>query len=210
MRRLREPRDATVQHDREAGKGRLHAQHEIVVERRDLAVLLGAQPFEPGLAGMDRDPRHPRRLEPGEQVGQNRLRILVVDADAALHRDRHRCRRRDHRRRARRDKAGLAHQRRAETARLHPVRGTADIEVDLVKAQIPRDRARRRERLGLRPTELQRQRMLVRMVGKQPIPRPVQDRAGRDHLGIEQRPPREGTVEHPAMPVGPVHHRGDG
>ena len=32
---------------------------------------------------------------------------------------------------------------------------------------------------------------------------------GGHHLGVQQRAPRQVTVEHPAMPVGPVHHRGD-
>ncbi len=38
----------------------------------------------------------------------------------------------------------------------------------------------------------------------------VQHRAGRDHFGIEPRPARERPVERPAVPVGPIHHRGDG
>jgi hypothetical protein len=37
----------------------------------------------------------------------------------------------------------------------------------------------------------------------------MQHRAGGDHLGIEQRTPRQQAMEEPAMPVGPIHHRCD-
>src|SRR5262249_10063149 len=33
--------------------------------------------------------------------------------------------------------------------------------------------------------------------------------AGRYHFGVKEAPPRQQTVKEPAMPVGPVHHRGD-
>ena len=39
--------------------------------------------------------------------------------------------------------------------------------------------------------------------------RTVDDGAGRDHLRVKPRPPRQETVEEPAMPIRPVHHRGD-
>jgi hypothetical protein len=47
---------AAVHADVHVGKARLHLVDEPVVERRDLAVLPGAEPLQPGLAGMDRDP----------------------------------------------------------------------------------------------------------------------------------------------------------
>jgi hypothetical protein len=31
-------------------------------------------------------------------------------------------------------------------------------------------------------------------------------RIGRDHLAVQQRPPRQNPMKRPAMPVGPIHH----
>ena len=128
----------------------------------------------------------------------------------ALHRHRHRPGRLDHRRGAVGDERRGPHQRRAEAARLHPVGRAADVEVDLVEPHLPPDRRRRRQLRRHRPAELQRQRPLLGMEGEQPLPVAAQHGAGGDHLGIEQRPPREAPVEEAAVPVGPVHHRGDG
>jgi hypothetical protein len=44
---------------------------------------------------------------------------------------------------------------------------------------------------------------------EQPRPLAAQHGAGGDHLGIEPRAPREQAMEEPAVPVGPLHHRGD-
>jgi hypothetical protein len=35
----------------------------------------------------------------------------------------------------------------------------------------------------------------------------MQHRTGGEHLGIEQRPPRQEPMQIAAMPVGPFHHR---
>ena len=51
--------------------------------------------------------------------------------------------------------------------------------------------------------------MLVRIVRQQPRARAVQHRAGGDHLGVDQGAAREQAMEEPAVPVGPLHHRGD-
>ena len=57
--------------------------------------------------------------------------------------------------------------------------------------------------------QLERHRMLGRVEGQEPRAVAVQHRAGRDHLGIDQRAAREQAMEEPAVPVGPFHHRGD-
>src|SRR3569623_1675175 len=59
------------------------------------------------------------------------LRVLVVDADAALHRHRH-TDNRLHRGDAFADQLRHRHQAGAETAILHAVRRTADVEIDLI------------------------------------------------------------------------------
>ncbi len=108
------------------------------------------------------------------------------------------------------DQLRLGHQAGAEAAVLHPVGRTADIEVDLVDSRSP-PRSRRpgaqRRRIGA--AELQRHRMLGRVEAQQLLAVAMDHRPGGDHLGIEQRPARQQTVEQPAMPVGPVHHRGN-
>src|SRR5271169_2816196 len=43
----------------------------------------------------------------------------------------------------------------------------------------------------------------------QPLAPPKDHGVGGDHLGIKARPPGQDAMEEPAMPVGPIHHRGD-
>ena len=144
----------------------------------------------------------------GERV-ERLLRVLVVDADAAFHRDRNRDRRL-HRRDAIADQPRLRHQAGAEAALLHAVGRAADIEIDLVVAEIGADaRARGASAARIGAAELQRDRMLGRIEAEQPRAVAVQHRAGGHHLGVEQRAARQQAMEEPAMPVGPFHHRRD-
>ena len=109
-----------------------------IVERRDLAVLLRRQALQPGLAGMDHEGRDAGR---GAGVDQaNRLssgscsstpiRHLTVAGMRTAARDRGHAL--GHQRR-------LAHQAGAEAAALHPVGRAADVEVDLVVAEVLAD-----------------------------------------------------------------------
>ena len=80
---------APVEDDRPVGMGALQLMNEAVIERRDRPVVLGTEALEPGLAGMDdqarpRPPPSRRRQRRTERVS----RLLLVDADAALDRDR--------------------------------------------------------------------------------------------------------------------------
>jgi hypothetical protein len=136
------------------------------------------------------------------------LGVLVVDADAALHRD-GQMRDLAHRTDARRDQFGLRHQARAEAAVLHPVGRTADIEIDFVVTEVLADARRCAERRGIATAELQRHRVFGRIERQQARAIAAQHRAGGKHLGIDQRPAREQAMEVPAVPVGPLHHRGD-
>ncbi len=134
--------------------------------------------------------------------------ILVVDAEPAFDGDRH-AHRSLHRRDAIADQHRLRHQAGAEPALLHAVRRAADIEIDFVIAEIGANARGRGERRGVRSAELDRDRMLGRVIGEQPRAVAAQHRRGRDHFGVEQRAPRQQAVEEPAVPVGPLHHRGD-
>ena len=79
-----------------------------------------------------------RRDDAARQHVERDLRILIVDADAALDGDGN-FDRALHRGNAFRDQLRLRHQAGTETAILHPVGRTADIEVDLVIAEILAD-----------------------------------------------------------------------
>src|SRR3546814_2758077 len=54
-----------------------------------------------------------------------------------------------------------------------------------------------------------RHRMLLGREAEQPGTVAEAHGVGGHHLGVQQRAPRQVTVERPAMPVGPIHHRGD-
>src|SRR5581483_11507168 len=106
-----------------------------------------------------------------------------------------------HRRDAVGDEPRLRHQAGAEAALLHAVGGTADIEVDLVIPEARGDARTLGERRGIRTAELDRHRMLGGVIAEQPLAVAVQYRAGREHLRVDERAPRQQTVEVPAMPV---------
>src|ERR1700704_1397909 len=52
--------------------------------------------------------------------------------------------------------------------------------------------------------------MLAGIVSEQPPPIAMKDRARRQHLRVKPPTPRHQAMEDAAMPVGPIHHRGDG
>jgi hypothetical protein len=66
-----------------------------------------------------------------------------------------------------------------------------------------------RELPRIAAAELQGNRMLGHVVGQEPRAVTVKHGAGGDHFGIDQRPAREQAVEEPAVPIRPLHHRGD-
>ena len=179
-----------------------------MVERRHLAVLLGRETRKPRLAGM-----HDQSIGAGRPDGTRHdierfLGVLLVDAEAALDRDRHRDRRL-HGRDAVADQGGLGHQAGAEAAFLHAIGRTADVEVDLGVARVGADARACRERARIGPAELHRHRVLERIEAEEPCAVAVQHGAGRHHLGVDQRAAREQAMEVPAVPVRPFHHRRD-
>ncbi len=137
------------------------------------------------------------------------MRILIVHTDAAFDGDRNRHGL-AHGSDAFADQRGLAHQRGAEASRLHAVRRTADVQIDLVIAKIRTDARTLRQFRRLRAAELQRDGMLDCGKADQPLAVAVQDRIGRHHLRIETRAAGKQAVQDPAMPIRPIHHRRDG
>src|ERR1700676_5348837 len=130
-----------------------------------------------------------RRASVGDsanEIADKSIFINVVDAGTMLDSDRYRHRI-AHRLDAIRDQRGIGHQAGAEAARLHPLAGTADVEIDLVVAPPFAEARTMRKRLRIAAAQLQSQRMLagieIEMVGDIAVhPRP-----GRYHLGVEKR-----------------------
>ncbi len=139
---------------------------------------------------------------------KRRFGVLIVDADAAFHGDRN-IHSSLHRGDAVADQFRLGHQASAEPAILHAIGRAAGIEIDLAKACIGADARTGRERSRIGTAKLQGERMLGRIETEQPPPVAMQHGARGQHLGIEQRLAREQTMEEPAMPVSPLHHRSD-
>ena len=200
---------AAIDHDGKTAMRRLEAVDAGVVERRDIPVLARREAGQPRLARMHDERPHPGLLHRIGQRFERLLRVLLVDADAAFDGDRNRDAA-GHGGDAIADERGLGHEAGAEAALLHPIRRTADVEVDLVVAEVRGDARTLRKLPGIRAAELERNRMLGPIERQQPRAIAVQHRACRDHLGIEQRPACEQAMEEPAIPVGPFHHRSNG
>ena len=187
----------------------LQPMHQRMVERRHVAVLLGREPLQPGLARMDDEGAHAGRLARRDHLAQRDLRLLFVHADPAFERHRQ-VHHRIHRRHARGHQLRFLHQAGAEASRLHAVGRATDIEVDLVIAELGANLRGLRQPHRFAAAQLQRHRMLACIEADQPFPVAADHRFGRHHLGIEQGVLRQPAMEHPAMPVGPLHHRGHG
>ncbi len=207
--RLVERLHPAIDADENRSQPLLEAVDARIVERRDIAVLLRRKPFEPGLARVD-----PKRVGAcgqhlvGKRV-QRLLDVLLVDADAAFHGDRH-CGGSLHGGDAVGDQIGRAHQAGAERPRLDAIRRAADIQVDLVIAEIGTDPRRYGELGRVGAAKLQRDGVLRPVEPEQPFTIAMDDGVGDDHLRIEQRIARQLAMKEPAMPVRPVHHGGDG
>ena len=208
--RLVERADAAVHDHLELRKVGLHAMDHLVAKGRDLAVLLRAEAREPGLARVQDQSAAARGRDRLHEGAKEIVRIVaIVDPDPGLDRDRH-VDRGAHRPDARRDEIGLGHQAGAEAGVLHPIRGAADVQVDLVVAPRRAELGRAREIVRIGAAQLQRHRVLGRIEAQEPRRIAVQDGPGRDHLGVQERAPRDQTQKIALVPVGPVHHRGNG
>jgi hypothetical protein len=140
-----------------------------------------------------------------DEIAHEAVILVGVKADAMLHRDRQRDRV-AHRAYALRNQRRLRHQARAEAPRLHALRRTAAIEIDLVVAPALAQARRVREHRRVAAAQLQRERMLLRIEVEMARHIAVHKRGGRDHLGVQPRATRDLAQEEPAVPVGPVHH----
>ena len=200
--------DAAIDDDRQVWQGGLQPIYPVIVERRDVPIFLRRQSIEPGLAGVDDQRVRAGCHDAARQRIQRSFRILIVDANPAFDRDRN-GNRALHGLDTSGDQCRLRHQAGAKPAILHPIRRTADIEVDFVIAEILADFRRRREFARIGAAELKRNRMFAGIEAEQPTAIAMNDGAGRQHLRVKPGTPRHQAMEDAAMPVGPVHHRGD-
>ncbi len=114
---------------------KLETVNAIVIEGRNLPVLAWRQPRKPSLAGVHDECRYARLLERAGQRFQRLLRVLLIDAQTAFDGDRH-LGLGAHGGDAIGHQERLRHEASAEAALLHPVGGAADVEIDLVIAEI--------------------------------------------------------------------------
>src|ERR1700694_938870 len=127
--------DAAINDDGHVRQSGLQSIYPVVVEWRDVTILLRRQSIEPGLGGMDDQCIRAGGDDVARQRIQRNFRILIVDADPAFDRDWN-----AHRALHGMDTSGnqrrLRHQAGAEPAILYPIRRAADIEIDFVVAEI--------------------------------------------------------------------------
>ena len=198
--------DAAVDNNRKVRILALHLIYEPVVKRRHLAVFSWREPRQPRLARVNDKSVNPSSSTRSDERAQAFRRILVVHADAAFDGDR-RPYSSAHDRDAFGNQLRLAHEAGAEFSGLHAIRGSTDVEIDLVIAESFRDPRRSGEAPRFGAPKLQRDGMLKRVEADQPCAVTADDGLRRDHLRIQACAPREQAVKIPAVPVRPLHHR---
>ena len=167
---FRDGADAAVENDRQVGVRGLQPDHTAVVERRHVPVLLGRQTLQPGLAGVHHEARAAGGGDERDETLEVGLAVLIVDADAAFDRHRH-ADAGPHRRDQVGNQLRLGHEAGAEAALLHAIGRAADVEIDLVVAEVLADRGSLGELGWIRAAELQGDGMLLRGEGQQPLAR---------------------------------------
>src|SRR5262249_13398139 len=167
LQRLIDVRDAAIEHDIKIGMRGFEAVDARVIEWRDVTILARRETVEPGLARVYDQCGGAGPLDPPGDRLKGVLRILIVDADTAFDRDRQ-LDRAGHGSDAVADERRLRHQAGAEAADLHAIRGTTDIEVDLVIAELFGDTRALGKLPRIAAAELERNRMLGRIVRQEP------------------------------------------
>ena len=95
----------------------------------------------------------------------------------------------------------VAHQTGADQIVLHPITGAADVQVHLGITGLLRQPGALRQFLRIAATQLQRQRLLLRVITEKPLAIAVQYRAGGDHFGVQQGVAADQAGEIAIMPV---------
>ena len=201
--------ETAVDGDGEVREVALELRGHGVAQRRDLAVLLGRQTLEPGIACMHDEHAAARLGHGADEVAHETIVLALVDAYAVLDRDGHaHCV--HHGLDTVGHKLGLVHEAGAEGPALHALARAATVEVDLVVAPLLAQARAVRQVLRLAAAQLQRHGVFRRIEAQVPRHIAMQQRARGHHLGVEQGVVRQQAVQVAAVAVGPVEHGGDG
>ena len=138
----------------------------IVAQGWNLAVLSWAQARQPRLAGVHDEHAAAGSRNHSDEPSQVLITIMVVNADSALdgHRHRYCCL---HRQITCSNPLRFRHEAGTETARLHPLGGAANIDVDFAVTGLFTETRAARHLLGIAAAELQGQWLLFRVVSQQ-------------------------------------------
>ena len=182
--------------------------NDVVSQRRHFAILLWRKPLQHRVARVDDEELAASVCNRPDEIADEPVVLVAIESESVLDRDwyRHGV---AHRPDARGDELRLGHQARAEAAGLHALGRTADVQIDFVVTPAFAQRRTLRQRRRIAATQLQRDRMLGRIEVEMARHVTVQQRAGGHHLGVEPCAARDEAQEEPAVPVCPVHHRGD-
>ena len=202
-------RHAAVQHDGQVRKVALELVDQFVAQRRDFAVLFGAQALEPRVAGVHDEHAATGVGHGADKVAHEGVALFLVDADAVLHGHRH-VDRIDHRLDAIGHELRLGHQAGAKRAALHALARAAAVQVDLVITPARANLRATRQIGRLAAAQLQGEWMLDLVITQVPPLAAVQQAAGGHHLGVQARLFRDQPVQVAAVLVTPIEHRRNG
>ena len=135
--------------------------------------------------------------------------VFIVDADARLDRDRY-VDVRKHDLHAVGNRIRIGHQAGTKLAALHPVAGTADIDVDLIVAEFGATPGRLDHQVRITAAQLQCKRVFGRIVNQHCFVIAMMNRCRGNHLRVQHCARAQQPHEVTAVTVRPVHHRRDG
>ena len=199
-------RQATIQHNHRIREIRLQARGVVIAKRRDVAIILGRQPFEHGIACMhDKNPAT-RVVNRTDEIARETVASVVIQAKAVLdrHRNAHGVL---HGLDAIGDQAGFCHQARTEGASLDALGRTAAVQVDLVVPPALAELCPIGQIIGVAAAQLQCHRMLRLIEIQMARQIAVAQRPGRDHLGVDAGTWGDQPVQVPCVTVCHVDHR---
>ena len=177
-------RQTAIQHDRQLREFSAQTAHATVIQRRNLAVFLRAEPLQPCFARMHDEHVTTRTMHAIDETMQASIVVLVVDTDATFHRHRNLdCG--THRRDAFANERWFAHQAGAKSTGLHALAWAAAVEVDFVVTEVLADARRLRQQCRLRTTELQCQWVLGNVESEQACTITLNSGVGVHHFGIQ-------------------------
>ena len=185
--------------------GRVDGRPKIVVARAAVVDLLRALPRGTRLGLMVYGHRRNADCADIETV----VPVGAVDANAMFDSDgyRHHI---QHGLDAVRHQFWFCHETGAKGAALHPLAGTAAVQIDLVISPLHSEFGAMSQLSRFAATQLQGDRVLLFVVAQMSLHIAMNQGARRHHFAVQQCPLGEQAMKIAAVAVRPVHHRGDG